>query len=411
MYTPGTLLRLAREERKLSISDVKQFAKIRESAIMAMETDEFERFPAAYMQTFLPSYADFLGVPQYKLAEAFKATLPEYGYLARSLYSRTLQQIAFAQMQMELVRQNPPLLTRAATAARKHSARLVVVLIAFVLGWSVMTSDISLIGTLFANRFVSTPEDMRGTPFTEITDSIPYGTNNETSASGAEALKINEHPNGAEEQTQQMQTIHLASLLNVHVDMDALKAVAFKQTEAATRSVGTALVSAVDEIAPPEPMSAPLDASRRSISSIASSMLAREPRVSDAPAPVQLPSSRITEAAIEQHSEHGAPSGQVLVAGVENEPLSASVSSSLKRKRAIARVLALTASFGANKGAHTIENVETVALKMLPIEQVQLIIPAMHPSQEYQLRQAAMKKIPLPTIIIPAASADNQGQE
>ncbi len=403
MYTPGTLLRLAREERKLTISDVKQFAKIRESAIMAMETDEFERFPAAYMQTFLPSYADFLGVPQYKLAEAFKATLPEYGYLARSLYSRTLQQIAFAQMQMEIARQNPPLMTQARAAARKHSARLVVVLIAFVLGWSVMTSDISLIGTLFANRFVSTPEDMRGTPFTEITDSIPYGTK----VSGAEALKINEHSSGAEEQAQQMETIHLASLLNVHVDMDALKAVAFKQTEAATHSVGTALVSAVDEIAPPEPMSAPFDASHRSISSIAASMLAREPRLSDAPASVQLPSSRITEAAIEQHSEHGAPSGQVLVAGVENEPLSASVNSSLKHKRAIA----LTASFGANKGAHVVENVETVALKMLPIEQVQLIIPAMHPSQEYQLRQAAMKKIPLPTIIIPAANADNHGQE
>ena len=62
MYTPGTLLRLAREERKFAISDVKLYAKIRESAIIAMENDDFERFPAAYMQTFLPSYADFLGV-------------------------------------------------------------------------------------------------------------------------------------------------------------------------------------------------------------------------------------------------------------------------------------------------------------------------------------------------------------
>jgi len=405
MYTPGTLLRLAREERKLSISDVKQFAKIRESAIMAMETDEFERFPAAYMQTFLPSYADFLGVPQYKLAEAFKATLPEYGYLARSLYSRTLQQIAFAQMQMEITRQNPPFVTRARAAARKHSARIVVVLIAFVLGWSVMTSDVSLIGTLFASRFVSTPEDMRGTPFTEITDSLPK----RTTGSGAEALKTNEPTGETEEQTQQMQTIHLASLLNIHVDMDALKAVAFKQTEAATRSVGTALVTVVDEIAPPEPMSAPLDASRRSISSIAASMLARESRIAEGSAPVHLPISRITEAAIEQHSEHGAPSGQVLVAGVENEPLSASVHSSVKRKRAITRVLALTASLGRSAGRTL--TVEMVALKLLPIEPVQLIVPAMHPSREYQLRQAAMKKIPLPIIIIPTANADNQGQE
>ena len=29
MYTPGTILRLAREERKLSITDVEQFAKLR----------------------------------------------------------------------------------------------------------------------------------------------------------------------------------------------------------------------------------------------------------------------------------------------------------------------------------------------------------------------------------------------
>ena len=196
MYTPGTLLRLAREERKLSISDVKQFAKIRESAIIAMETDEFERFPAAYMQTFLPSYADFLGVPQYKLAEAFKATLPEYGYLARSLYSRTLQQIAFAQMQIELAHANPTLLVQAGTFAKKYSARLVVVMVACVLGWSAMTSDISLIGTLFANRFVSTPKEMRGTPFTEITDSV-VAENGSAVATRAGSKEAEEQPYSA----------------------------------------------------------------------------------------------------------------------------------------------------------------------------------------------------------------------
>ncbi len=389
MYTPGTILRLAREERKLSITDVKQFAKIRESAIIAMETDEFERFPAAYMQTFLPSYADFLGVPQYKLAEAFKATLPEYGYLARSLYSRTLQQIAFAQMQMELASANPTLLVQAGAFAKKYSARLVVVMIASVLGWSAMTSDVSLIGTLFANRFVSTPKEMRGTPFTEITDSV--ASESDSVAARAENKEVEDKP---------METIHLASLLNVTLNTEAIKAIAFKQTEAVSHSVGTALVSAVDEIAPPEPMHVSFDASRRSISSIAATMLAQVPHTQEAPVEARTPRI-ITEAAIEQNSAHGAGNGQILVAGVENEPMNGSVSvASLKRVRAKARFLALTASLS-KRSNHALE-VETVVLKMIPIESVQMIVPAMQPSVEYRLRQAA-EKIIMPIIVIPSS--------
>lgn len=390
MYTPGTLLRLAREERKLSISDVKQFAKIRESAIIAMETDEFERFPAAYMQTFLPSYADFLGVPQYKLAEAFKATLPEYGYLARSLYSRTLQQIAFAQMQIELAHANPTLLVQAGTFAKKYSARLVVVMVACVLGWSAMTSDISLIGTLFANRFVSTPKEMRGTPFTEITDSVV-----------AESGSVAARAGSKEVEEQPMETIHLASLLNVTVNTEAIKSIAFKQTETVSHSVGTALVNAVDEIAPPEPMHVTFDASRRSISSIAATMLAQAPRPQEAPVEASAPHI-ITEAAIEQNSARGGVgNGQILVAGVENDPINVSMNvTSLKRVRAKARILALTASFG--KRSYHAPEVETVILKTIPVEPVQMIVPAMQPSVEYRLRQAA-ERIIMPVIVIPAS--------
>lgn len=390
MYTPGTLLRLAREERKLSISDVKQFAKIRESAIIAMETDEFERFPAAYMQTFLPSYADFLGVPQYKLAEAFKATLPEYGYLARSLYSRTLQQIAFAQMQIELAHANPTLLVQAGTFAKKYSARLVVVMVACVLGWSAMTSDISLIGTLFANRFVSTPQEMRGTPFTEITDSAV-----------AESSSVAARAGGKEVEEQPMETIHLASLLNVTVNTEAIKSIAFKQTETVSHSVGTALVNAVDEIAPPEPMHVTFDASRRSISSIAATMLAQAPRPQEVPVEASTPHI-ITEAAIEQNSARGgAGNGQILVAGVENNLMNIPMNvASLKRERAKARIMALTASLG--KRSYHAPEVETVILKMIPIEPVKMIVPAMHPSVEYRLRQAE-ERIVMPIIIIPAS--------
>lgn len=389
MYTPGTILRLAREERKLSISDVKQFAKIRESAIIAMETDEFERFPAAYMQTFLPSYADFLGVPQYKLAEAFKATLPEYGYLARSLYSRTLQQIAFAQMQLELAHANPTLFMQAGAFAKTYSARLVVVMVACVLGWFAMTSDVSLIGTLFVNRFVSTPNEMRGTPFTEISDPVAAESGSVAARAGSQA---------AEEQP--METIHLASLLNVTVNTEAIKAIAFKQTEVLSHSAGTALVKAVDEIAPPEPMHVSFDASRRSISSIAATMLAQAPRPQEVPVEVGMPHT-ITEAAIEQNSARGgAGNGHILVAGVENDPINVPMNvASLRRVRAKARILALTASLG--KRMYHAPEVEAVVLKMIPIEPVQMIIPAMQPSVEYRLRQAA-ERILVP-IIIPAS--------
>lgn len=401
MYTPGTLLRLAREERKLSITEVKQFAKIRESAIVAMETDEFERFPAAYMQTFLPSYADFLGVSQYKLAEAFKATLPEYGYLARSLYSRTLQQIAFAQVQMQWERDNPPLFARATSLARKHSARLVVVMIACVLGWSVLTSDLSLIGTLFAPRFVATPEDMRGTPFTELTGTV---SSNQASESASAAITKNENTKaesakGEEEQTATMQTIHLASLVNIHLNMDAVKAIAFKQTARATHSVGEALVKIADDIAPPEPMKVSFDPSRRSISSIAASMLAQVPHdPSHNSVESALVPRLIRETAIEQHSERSADNGQVLVEGLEDEPLNVP---SFKRKKALARVMALTASFGSREVR--VPDVATVTLQMPPrIERVQLLVPMMRPSKEYQLREIIMTKIPMPTIIVPA---------
>jgi Helix-turn-helix domain len=172
MYTPGTLLRLAREERKISLAETKSIVKIRETALYAMETDQFDKFPAQYMQTFLPEYADFLGVPQKKLAEAFTHTLPEYEYLARSLYSRSLQRYAQEEINERWQANNPTLMQSAARFVRSNARKGAVVAVACCLVWFVFGSGASLIGTMFANVFasaiVATPEDMRGTPFTEL---------------------------------------------------------------------------------------------------------------------------------------------------------------------------------------------------------------------------------------------------
>ncbi len=392
MYTPGTLLRLAREERKLSISDVKTFAKIRESAIVAMETDAFDKFPAAYMQTFLPAYADFIGVSQYHLAEAFKATLPEYHYLARSLYSRTLQQIAVSQMRAEHERLNPPFAVRAKAATKKYAARVAVLAIAFALGWSVMTSDVSLIGTLFAGRFVATPEEMRGTPFTEL-----------TGESAASAVAQNNRPLSNESQTSEageqgeMKTIHLAALLNVDIDVEAVRAIAFKQTQEVSHSIGDALVHAVDDLTPTAPIHAEYDASRRSISSIAATMLQRMPEPRTEAALPREPQF-ITEAAVEQNSAHATKSGQILVAGIDNEPLNTGF---FKRKQAAMRVVALTSSL---RLAHSrnIPSIETVALKAIVIEPVQIIVPIMQPSLQYRIQQSALQPISMPILPVTA---------
>ncbi len=207
MYTPGTLLRLAREERKLSLSDVKLVCKIRESALHAMETDQYERFPNSYMNTFLPEYATFLGIPASVLSESFAKHFPEREDLRTHFRTHALRQIAneqafathvsFAEQSRAFVRNN----------ARKGFA----VALAGVLAWfmfslgegalqsgkmhapkgNVGMGELHKAGasaeergaekqgfwkSLLAKVIVSTPEDMRGTPFTEVSAVNPVET-------------------------------------------------------------------------------------------------------------------------------------------------------------------------------------------------------------------------------------------
>lgn len=286
MYTPGTILRLAREERRLSVSDVKYFVRIRESAIVAMENDYFERFPAEYMHVFLPVYADFLGVSHYKLAESFKVTLPEHEHLTRSLYAQTLQQIAVMQMEEEYNELHPALTAQLAKFAANHAFKVLVVLCTCILGWSVMSSGDSVFGTFFESRFVVTPEEMRGTPFVELTEVVR--TSRKIPVSAAQSNNQNEYKllmnkslqdrvvekQGLEEPQsteQQMTTVHLASLFTL--DLAAVSTIAVKHGSAVGYAVGDALVHAVDDLTVKDPKNIGYDASRRSVSSIAAGIL------------------------------------------------------------------------------------------------------------------------------------------
>lgn len=60
--TAGELFRTTRQQRNLSVDDVSQRTKIRARIIEAMERDEFGTLPAAYMGSFVKTYARFLNI-------------------------------------------------------------------------------------------------------------------------------------------------------------------------------------------------------------------------------------------------------------------------------------------------------------------------------------------------------------
>lgn len=387
MYTPGTLLRLAREERRLTVSDMKYFIRIRESAIIAMENDRFESFPAEYMRVFLPAYTDFLGVSHYKLAEAFKTTLPEHEHLTRSLYAQTLQQIATTQMEEEYNELHPALTAQLAKFAANHAFKALVVLCVCVLGWSVM-GGVSTFGTLFANRFVATPEEMRGTPFVELAGEL---SSVKATESASDVRKTKWY--STEEQAE-MKTVHLASLLNV--DFAAVHTLAVKHGIAASYAVGDALVHAVEDLTLAAPKSAGYDASRRSVSSIASSMLAR---ASDGNTAEQQEVGTISELSIEQNRlpvssakaavhfanpEYPMKNGSsVLVEGVESISMRDIIAA---RKRVTMSLVALRSAMVLAQSAPVIESVE---LKPVPVPIAIVPAPAvnMNPSASWKTQQ------------------------
>lgn len=58
----GEIFRTARQERNLSVEEVSQRTKIRPRIIEAIERDDFAALPAAYMGSFVKTYAQFLNL-------------------------------------------------------------------------------------------------------------------------------------------------------------------------------------------------------------------------------------------------------------------------------------------------------------------------------------------------------------
>ncbi|TAE30885.1 MAG: hypothetical protein EAZ92_03405 [Candidatus Kapaibacterium sp.] len=199
MFTPGTLLRLAREERKLSLADVKLVCKIRETALHAMETDQYERFPDSYMRTFLPEYVAFLGIPSKIFADSLAKHFPEREDLHQYFSAHALRQTANEQ----IYDTESSFTEQSRTFVRKNARKGFVGAIVGVLAWLVVsvggdvlqfdttqfgrTFDTTTAATtapaaepaeakteqgffqsLLAKVIVPTPENMRGTPFTEV---------------------------------------------------------------------------------------------------------------------------------------------------------------------------------------------------------------------------------------------------
>lgn len=72
------MLREARTERGIELSEVERVTKIRTKFLLAMEEDRWEALPApAYARGFLATYARFLGLDEQALVEEYRRTVGE----------------------------------------------------------------------------------------------------------------------------------------------------------------------------------------------------------------------------------------------------------------------------------------------------------------------------------------------
>lgn len=75
MRTPGAALQAARGEKQLSIADVAQALRSRESLIAALENDDYSVFSAdLYARGFIRNYAHIVGLDEVPLLQAYQAT-------------------------------------------------------------------------------------------------------------------------------------------------------------------------------------------------------------------------------------------------------------------------------------------------------------------------------------------------
>lgn len=93
--TYGGLLRIARENKELSIDQVSSQLRISPDQIEGLESDNYKVFPTpVYARAHLRSYARLLGVDEAKIISLFNAALAPDDKDPRTFIRRTTQELA-----------------------------------------------------------------------------------------------------------------------------------------------------------------------------------------------------------------------------------------------------------------------------------------------------------------------------
>lgn len=78
--TIGEKLRLAREERGISLRDISEQTRISMRYLQAIETDDYKRLPGGiFNRSFIKSYARYIGFDEKEAIEAYATTLRQKG--------------------------------------------------------------------------------------------------------------------------------------------------------------------------------------------------------------------------------------------------------------------------------------------------------------------------------------------
>lgn len=73
MQTVGEILKKAREEKKIPLSQVEREIKVKREYLLALESDDYQNLPSfTFTQGFIKLYAQFLGLKADKLLAIFR---------------------------------------------------------------------------------------------------------------------------------------------------------------------------------------------------------------------------------------------------------------------------------------------------------------------------------------------------
>ena len=77
MQTAGKILKQKRQEKGLSLEEVKKKTKIKQKYLQLLEEDNFEKLPEIYARGFIKNYAEFLGLSSAKILAIFRRQFKE----------------------------------------------------------------------------------------------------------------------------------------------------------------------------------------------------------------------------------------------------------------------------------------------------------------------------------------------